>query len=248
MSLVSVIMPYYKKKAYLRESINSILNQSYQDFEILLIDDEISEESFNFLGEISKLDSRIHLSRNKKNLGAGESRNRAIQISKGEYIAFCDCDDLWKNNKLEIQLQFMKKFDLIFSHTSYEIIDENKKMLRFRTAAQSIDLQQLINSCNIGLSTVLVNRTIFDDNEHKFGTIKTKEDYILWLILAKHDVKMVGINQNLASWRKSKNSLSSSTFQKLKDGYKVYRIYLKYSRIKSLLCLIKLSINYILKY
>ena len=176
-----------------------------------------------------------------------ESRNKAIEISNGEYIAFCDCDDLWKNRKLEIQLEFMKKLNLDFSFTSYEIIDGNNKLKGFRKVDNDINFKKLINSCNIGLSTVLISKIIFNNDEHKFAKIKTKEDYVLWLILAKRGVKMMGIQENLTSWRKTKDSLSSSTFQKLKDGYKVYRNYLKYSRIKSLFCLIKLSINYILK-
>jgi teichuronic acid biosynthesis glycosyltransferase TuaG len=246
-SLISIILPYYKKKNFLRESINSILNQTYQNFEILLIDDEVSEDSLNFLEEIKKCDSRIHLIKNEYNIGAGESRNRAIKFSKGQYIAFCDCDDLWKNNKLELQLKFMKKFNLNFSHTSYEIIDENNKILGHRLIDEDINFNKLINSCDIGLSTVMVNQAVFNDAEHRFAKIKTKEDYVLWLILAKQGFKIIGINENLTSWRKTKNSLSSSVFQKLLDGYKVYRIYMKYSRLKSLFCLIRLSINYILK-
>ena len=247
MSLISIILPYYKKKNFLRESINSILNQTYQNFEILLIDDEVSEDSLNFLEEIKKCDSRIHLIKNEYNIGAGESRNRAIKFSKGQYIAFCDCDDLWKNNKLELQLKFMKKFNLNFSHTSYEIIDENNKILGHRLIDEDINFNKLINSCDIGLSTVMVNQAVFNDAEHRFAKIKTKEDYVLWLILAKQGFKIIGINENLTSWRKTKNSLSSSVFQKLLDEYKVYRIYMKYSRLKSLFCLIRLSVNYILK-
>ena len=247
MSLVSIIMPYFKKRHFLRDSINSVLKQTHHNFEILLIDDEASEESLNYLEEIRNYDVRIHLIKNEYNMGAGESRNKGIGISKGQYIAFCDCDDLWKDNKLELQLKFMKRFDLDFSHTSYEIIDENTKILGYRKTEKDSNFNKLINSCDIGLSTVMVNRTVFNNKEHRFAKIKTKEDYVLWLILAKHDVKILGINDILTSWRKTKGSLSSSTFQKLQDGYKVYRIYLKYSRLKSLFCLMRLSINYILK-
>ena len=130
MSLVSIIMPYYKKRHFLKDSIDSILKQTHQNFEILLIDDEASEESHNYLKEIRNYDARIYLIKNEYNIGAGESRNKGINISKGEFIAFCDCDDLWKDNKLEFQLNIMKKFDLNFSHTSYEIIDEKKKTFR----------------------------------------------------------------------------------------------------------------------
>ena len=247
MSLVSIIMPYYKKRHFLKDSIDSILKQTHQNFEILLIDDEASEESHNYLKEIRNYDARIYLIKNEYNIGAGESRNKGINISKGEFIAFCDCDDLWKDNKLEFQLNIMKKFDLNFSHTSYEIIDEKKKLLGHRKAEKDSNFNKLINSCDIGLSTVIVNRKVFNNSEHRFAKIKTKEDYVLWLIIAKHGIKISGINSILTSWRKTKSSLSSSTFQKLQDGYRVYRIYLKYSRLKSLFCLIRLSINYILK-
>ena len=141
----------------------------------------------------------------------------------------------------------MKNYNLDFSYTSYEIIDENNIVKGIRKVEFEIDFNKLLNSCNIGLSTVLVSKNIFLNKKYRFAEIKTKEDYVLWLILAKDGVKMIALDEILSSWRKSKNSLSSSIFQKLLDGYRVYRIYLKYSRIKSLFCLIKLSINYILK-
>ena len=160
MSLVSVIMPYYKKELYIEDSIKSILNQSHQNFEIILINDEINNNNVKFLEKISNLDTRIKLTHNKENLGAGRSRNKAIQISNGEYIAFCDCDDLWKHNKLELQLNFMKELNLNFSFTDYEIVDENKNFVKIRKASKNIDFNQLRNSCDIGLSTVIIKKKI----------------------------------------------------------------------------------------
>ena len=247
MPSVSVIMPYYKKELYIEESIRSILNQSHQNFEVILINDEINVNNIKFLEKISNLDARIKLIPNGVNLGAGKSRNRALQFSKGEYIAFCDCDDLWKYNKLELQLNFMKKLDLNFSFTSYEIVDEYKNLISIRKANKDINFNQLRNSCDIGLSTVIIKKKIFDNNKFQFPNLKTKEDYVLWMILAKNNIKMMGLDQNLTSWRKNKNSLSSSIIQKMVDGYKVYRLYLKYGRLQSLFFLLILSINFILK-
>ena len=113
MPLVSIIMPYYKKELYIENTIHSILNQSHTNFEIILINDEV--ENKNFIQTISNLDKRIKLIHNDKNLGAGPSRNKGIKLSNGEYIAFCDCDDLWKKNKLELQINFMKQLNLSFS-------------------------------------------------------------------------------------------------------------------------------------
>ena len=245
MSLVSIIMPYFKKESYIEQSIKSILNQSYQNFEIILINDDT--ENKNFINKFSKLDHRIRLVHNEHNLGAGLSRNRGVELSNGEYIAFCDCDDLWKNNKLELQLEFMKRSNFIFSFTSYDIIDENNNFIKCRTAPSYVDFQKLRKSCDIGLSTVMVKKDIFNNYEYQFADLRTKEDYALWLKLARDKIIMKSIKQNLTSWRKSKNSLSSSVIQKIIDGYKVYRVHLKYGRLKSLYCLAILSINFILK-
>ena len=245
MSLISIVMPYYKKESYVEDSINSILNQSYTDFEIILINDDIEKKKF--VDAFSNLDQRIRIIHNEKNLGAGLSRNKGIKSAKGKYIAFCDCDDLWKKNKLEIQLNFMKQFNLNFSFTSYDIIDENNNFISTRKAADNVNFNKLRNSCDIGLSTVILKKNIFDNDKYKFANLKTKEDYVLWLKLAFDDIEMRGIDQNLTSWRKNKQSLSSSILQKLIDGYRVYRIYLGYGVIKSLFCLLVLSFNFIKK-
>ncbi len=245
MSLVSIIMPFYKKEPYIENSIKSILNQSYQNFEIILINDDV--ENRDFIKEISNLDERIILIQNSKNLGAGLSRNKGIAVSKGEFIAFCDCDDLWKKNKLELQLIFMKQLNLNFSFTSYEIVDENGNFISFRKAQNDIDFSKLKNSCDIGLSTVILKKNILNNNKHQFPNLKTKEDYVLWMKLALDGIKMKGLDQNLTSWTKNKNSLSSSITQKLIDGYRVYRVHLGYGILKSLFFLVLLSINFILK-
>ena len=245
MPLVSIIMPYYKKELYIENTIHSILNQSHTNFEIILINDEV--ENKNFIQTISNLDKRIKLIHNDKNLGAGPSRNKGIKLSNGEYIAFCDCDDLWKKNKLEFQLNFMEQHNLNFSFTSYDIINENNDFIKIRKAPNYIDFLKLRSSCDIGLSTVIIKNNIFDNNKYQFANLKTKEDYVLWMSLALDGVEMKGLSQSLTSWRKNRNSLSSSIIQKLMDGYRVYRVYLGYGVIKSLFCLIILSINYILK-
>lgn len=247
MSLVSIIMPYYKKEFFIEDTIKSILNQSYQQFEIILINDDADFKNEEFLKKIKDLDKRIKLIFNEKNLGAGESRNRGIEHAKGEYIAFCDCDDLWKKTKLENQLLYMKNNKTNFCFTSYEIIDENGNNIGSRRAEKNLDLEKLLNSCDIGLSTVILKKNIFDNEKLRFANLKTKEDFVLWIRLAQNKIELTGLDQNLSYWRKTQKSLSSSTFQKLSDGFKVYRIYLKFNRIKSLIYLIRLSINYLLK-
>ena len=247
MSLVSVIMPYYQKKNFIRKSIQSIISQEFKNFEIIIINDELSDESFKVLKKIKSLDKRIKIKNNDINLGAGASRNKGIELSKGKYIAFCDCDDVWNKKKLLHQIKFMKKLNIDFSYTAYNIINKNGIKIGIRQFHDNIDFNKLINSCDIGLSSVILKKNIFKKFNLYFPNTKTKEDYILWLKLAQRGVKMYGLNIELSSWRKLENSLSSSSMQKIFDGYKVYRKYLKFNVFKSYLCLFTLSLNYLFK-
>ena len=245
MSLISIVMPYYKKESYVEDSINSILNQSYTDFEIILINDDIEKKKF--VDAFSNLDQRIRIIHNEKNLGAGLSRNKGIKSAKGKYIAFCDCDDLWKKNKLEIQLNFMKQFNLNFSFTSYDIIDENNNFISTRKAADNVNFNKLRNSCDIGLSTVIIEKEVIIKSNTKFPKLVTKEDFVFWLTLLKKNYKIYAYDSNLTNWTDSKNSLSSSIIQKLFDGFKVYNHYMNFNVIKSIYYLICLSLNYLKK-
>ena len=127
MDLVSVIIPYYKKRNFIRDTLTSVTNQSYDNLEILIIYDDTNFNDYEFLQKISKSDSRIKIIKNEKKLGAGFSRNIGIERSKGKYIAFLDADDTWSPDKLKNQIFFMKHNNYKISHTSYYIIDEKKK-------------------------------------------------------------------------------------------------------------------------
>tara|TARA_Y100001970_G_scaffold234571_1_gene293040 strand:- start:3901 stop:4647 length:747 start_codon:yes stop_codon:yes gene_type:complete len=247
MPLVSIIMPYYKKENFIKKSIDSILKQSFKNFEIIIVDDEISDESNKTLKKIKRIDKRIKIIKNRKNLGAGQARNNGIKLARGKYIAFCDCDDLWKKNKLRHQLKFMKKLDVEFSFTSYGIINSQGNITKVINAKSKMDFESLVKSCDIGLSSVVLKKKIFKNLNLRFANTKTKEDYILWLKLAQKGIKMYGINKQLSFWRKLDFSLSSSILQKIFDGYRVYRTHLGYNIFKSLLCLLILSFNAFLK-
>ncbi len=109
MSLVSIIIPYFKKKNHIKLTIKSILNQRYKNIEIIIIYDNSNKNELKFIEKIKKLDKRIQIIVNNKNIGAGASRNKAIKKSKGKYIAFLDADDLWRPKKLQKQISYMKK-------------------------------------------------------------------------------------------------------------------------------------------
>ena len=242
---ISIIIPYFKKKKFFKETIKSIINQSYQNFEIILVYDDINQNELFFVKKtLGKIKNKKILV-NKNNLGPGNSRNKGIATAKGEYIAFCDADDTWKRNKLLNQFNFMKENKLNFSHTSYSIIDEYSKIIGEFRIKKKLDYQNLMKSCDIGLSTVMISKKIL--LKSKFCNLRTKEDYELWLRLSKKERLLRGLDKNFSSWRMTENSLSSSVVQKLLDSFKLYYSHEKYNILLSLFYVVRLTSFALLK-
>tara|TARA_B100000700_G_scaffold62216_1_gene68367 strand:- start:7698 stop:8444 length:747 start_codon:yes stop_codon:yes gene_type:complete len=245
MPLVSIIVTYYKKKKYILKCLKSIFNQSYKNFEVILIFDDNDKNEYEYIKKLKKKFRKIIVYKNKKNLGAGESRNKGIKLSKGAYVAFLDSDDEWHKDKLKKQMKYMIKNSFSISHTSYQIVNASQKFLAKRTA-KTLDHAMLLKSCDIGLSSVIMKRNLFNKNI-KFANTKTKEDYVLWLNITKNGKKIYALDKTLLTWRKNENSLSSSTIRKLVDGFLVYHRYQKYNFLKSIYLLIILSLNFLKK-
>ena len=247
MDLVSVIIPYYRKRNFVKETLTSVVNQDYDNLEVLIIYDDTNLNDFEFLQKITKSDSRIKIIKNDVKLGAGFSRNIGIDKSNGKYIAFLDADDIWSLDKLKSQISFMKQNNYKISHTSYYIIDDKKKIIGQRKARDLLSINDIIKSCDIGLSTVVLEKNIIVRNKIKFPNLKTKEDFVFWLMLLKKNYKFYAHDKYLTNWADLKNSLSSSTVQKLNDGFKVYNQYMDFNIFKSLYYLLCLSFNYLKK-
>jgi len=243
--LISIIIPYYKKKKFFKKTITSVINQSYKNFEVILIYDDVNKLDLKFINFSLKKIKNKKIITNKKNLGVGMSRNTGIKNSKGKFIAFLDSDDIWHKDKLKKQINFMKKNKTDFSFSDYLIIDKNEKVLKKIKAPKKIIFKNLLYACDIGLSSVMIKSKLLKIN--KFSDLKTKEDYLLWLKLSKKNIKMLGINKPLAYWRKTNNSLSSSTIQKLIDAFSIYNKYLKFNFLNSLALTFILSINFLKK-
>ena len=246
MQLVSVIIPYHRKIKFIKKTINSIKNQTYKNLEIIIIYDDEDYSDLKYIKKITRSDTRIKLILNKNILGAGQSRNLGIKKAKGKYIAFLDADDLWKKNKIQSQLLYMHKNKFDVCHTTYEIFRKNNKKRKLMIARTFKNYRQLLPSCDIGLSTIILKKNIITKN-CKFSKLKTKEDFVLWLLILKKNITIGGFDKNLTTWRKLDNSLSSSIIQKLKDGFKVYNQYMKFNFFKSIFYLLILSINFLKK-
>lgn len=243
--LVSIIIPYYRKKPFFEKTIDSINSQTYKNFEIILIYDDNNRSDLLFVKKVLKKIKNKKIIVNKKNLGVGISRNRGINKSKGKFLSFIDADDVWNRNKLKKQIKFMKKNSLDFSYSDYSIINEKGILIKKIKSPKTIKFKNLLFSCDIALSSVTIRCNLL--KSEKFSNIKTKEDYLLWLKLSQKNIKMMGIRENLIFWRKTNNSLSSSIVQKFKDAFLVYNKYLKLNFLVSIVLIFFLSINSIIK-
>ena len=243
--LVSIIIPYYRKKPFFEKTIDSINSQTYKNFEIILIYDDNNRSDLLFVKKVLKKIKNKKIIVNKKNLGVGISRNRGINKSKGKFLSFIDADDVWNRNKLKKQIKFMKKNSLDFSYSDYSIINEKGILIKKIKSPKTIKFKNLLFSCDIALSSVTIRSNLL--RSEKFSNIKTKEDYLLWLKLSQKNIKMMGIRENLIFWRKTNNSLSSSIVQKFKDAFLVYNKYLKLNFLVSIVLIFFLSINSIIK-
>jgi len=244
--LISIIIPYHKKKKYFSHTIESIRKQSLKNFEVILIFDDTDLNELNFVKKkLSKIKEKKILL-NKKQIGPGFSRNKGMLVSRGKYIAFCDADDIWNKNKLKYQLKFMQNNNLVFSHTSYNIIDHENKKIGMFEAINKITYKDLIKSCDIGLSTVMIKKDLISKKK-SFCNLTTKEDYFLWLNIIKEIKVIYGIKKLLVSWRYTKGSLSDSLYQKLSDAFRLYYFYEKSNFILSLFFVIRLSFYALIK-
>ena len=245
---VTIIIPYKNNLKYLFPAIKSIFRQSYKNFKIIIIyDDDDKSDLYkikNFLKNINnKKKISVKILVNQNSVGAGYSRNIGIKKSKTKYVAFLDSDDLWKKNKLKTQIYFMEKNKQVFSHSSYFVINSKNKIISKREAKPEITFNQLIKSCDIGLSTVIMNLYFIKKYNLYFPKIKTKEDFVLWLKISAKIKVIKGISKKLSYYRQVHNSLSSNKITSLINGYKVYNKYMKYNFIKSIYYLFILSFN-----
>ena len=243
MELISIILPYYRKKIFINKTIKSILSQSYKKFELIIIYDDQDTKDLIYIKKLIKNNSRIKIILNKRNIGVAKSRNIGVLNSKGEYICFIDSDDLWKKNKLKEQLDFMKKNKCYLSHTHYKIIDNFEKTTGLMNIKKKLRYKDLINSCDIGLSTVMISSKL--KSRIIFPNIKTKEDFVLWLKLSKN-YDFLGVQKYLVSWRQGSPSFHY-IWQKFKDAFIVYSKYEKFNLFKSILFVIILTFNFIKK-
>jgi glycosyltransferase involved in cell wall biosynthesis len=231
--LVSVIMPAYNSADFIAESIQSVLYQFHSNWELLIIDDASEDNTVEIIEKFASADPRIQLFQNKINQGTGISRNIGIKAAQGSFIAFLDADDLWLPEKLETQLDFMKSHDLEMTYSSYYLINESGQELQKKIQALPIlSYKKLLKSNYVGNLTGIYK-------VEKLGKIyspilRKRQDWALWLAILKRIESTKGIIEPLAKYRIRENSISNNKTALLKYNYLIYREFLKYSKLKSL--------------
>ncbi len=242
--LVSVVIPFYNEEDYFDDCIYSVLNQTYQNIEIIIVNDGSDKNFYEKLIALKqKYPNKINLF-HKKNGGVSSARNLGIQKATGKYISFLDADDFWLPHKVEHQVRIIKEKKLDFIHNSYYLIDQKERILG-KFLSKSLNYRQLIKSCDIGLSTVMLSAKI--SKENPFPDISTKEDYVCWLKIVKRITTLYGDYKTVTLYRKRNLSLSSNIIMKFINAYKVYYDYEKFNLIKSLMSTFRLSTYYLFK-
>lgn len=218
---VSIIIPVYNAEKFIGETIESVIFQTYTNWEILILNDMSTDRSYEIIQEYAQKDGRIKVINSEKNIGVVEGRNRLINEADGEYIAFLDADDYWKEDKLEKQIEFMKNKDIAISCTEYTRVTENGKPINEIKIKEEITYRDLLKNNYLGCLTVIYNAEKL--GKRYFKERDKNEDYVLWLEIIKDTGKIYGLKENLAFYRVLDKSRSSNKIDAAKVRWRIYR-------------------------
>ncbi|MCF2638636.1 glycosyltransferase family 2 protein [Fusobacterium varium] len=218
--LVSVIIPVYNSEKFIKETLNSVLNQTYKNIEIVLIDDCSKDNSENIIKQYQNNNKNIIYFKQAKNLGAGHARNKALELAKGRYVAFLDSDDIWFLEKIDKQLALMRKTNTSFCYTAIEMIDEDSNTVKpKRSIKEECTYKYLLQNTIIATSSVIVDRRQIGD--FRMHLRRGGQDYATWLKLLGTGIIAKGLNETLVRYRVSKGSLSSNKFKSIQQVWEI---------------------------
>ncbi|GAL12368.1 putative N-acetylgalactosaminyl-diphosphoundecaprenol glucuronosyltransferase [Vibrio astriarenae] len=224
--LVSIITPSYNSKRYIKETIDSVLNQSFESYEMIIVDDCSTDGSYEYIKSIVP-DERFKVLKLDENSGPAVARNLALKNAQGKYLAFLDSDDLWAKNKLEEQISFMARNNYAFTFTNYELINECGASLgKVIKSPSSVDFDEYMKNTIIGCLTVVIDR----DKVKSFSmpNLRTSQDMVTWGdIMRTNNIRAYCLKLNLARYRIVGNS---NTSNKIKSACHVMNVYNKYYR------------------
>ena len=242
---VSIITPCYNSSKFLKETIQSVLSQTFSDWEWLITDDFSTDDSVEIINEIN--DPRIILTIAEKNGGAGKARNLSLEKASGRFITFLDADDFWEPTFLEEMIAFMKKENAEIAYSNYARCDENlaPKIADFK-ADKEVTFQNLLKTCRLSLLSSMYDSQRVGKEFFPAGS--KREDHVMWLNLLKKIPVGKPLNKTMAKYRMHESSVSRKKTNIMKDQYLVYKDYMKFSILKSLYYTANWALNGFLKY
>ncbi len=244
--LVSIIMPCYNAALFLKEAIESVIAQTYSNWELILVDDCSQDNSWEIATQFSDL--RIKVMRNATNSGATVSRNKAIEAASGRWIAFLDSDDIWMEDKLEKHLTYMTDNDIAFSFTHYSVMNDQNKQITVYTPKKSVyDYRMIVKHSTIGCSTVIYDSAKLGKVYMPQTAVK-REDFACWLQILKSGVDAYCYHKCLTKYRVHGNSVSSNKLKMVSYQWNVYRKVENLSWIRSAYYMIHWAVRGVLKY
>lgn len=240
--LVSIITPCYNGSKYISETIDSVLNQTYSNWEMIVIDDGSRDNSSEIVNNYLKKDKRIRLLQ-QENKGCAAARNNGIRNAKGRYIALLDADDVWYPNFLDEQLKFMKEKNAVCVFSEYERIDGDSKAYGHPTVAKEIVTKDDMKIMNyIGCLTGLYDSKKYGKIYLKEELKSVRDDYAYWYDVVSLENKAYGNQKILAKYRVFRGSTTANKINLIKKQYSFYRRYLKLNVIQSLISLLRWGI------
>lgn len=223
-SLISIIIPVYNAEKFLDDTIKTIKEQSYENWELIFVDDCSTDNSIELIENEMKIDNRIKLIKLEQNSGAAIARNTGIDLAQGRYLTYIDADDLWNSKKLEKQLEFMKENDCGFSFTGYEFANENGigngKIVR---VPKTITYKQALKNTTIWTSTVMFDLEKLNKELLKMPNVRRGQDTATWWKILKNIEYAYGLDEVLSYYRRTDNTLSSNKIRALKRTWNLYR-------------------------
>ena len=219
--LVSVIMPAYNAEEYISEAVQSVMAQTYTNWELLILDDCSTDSTADKARCFSDLDPRITLYSNPKNIGVALTRNKGMALAKGSWVALLDSDDVWHKDKLEKQLELAKKTGADIVYCSYCLIDKYGKKISEFIVPPVTSYEEMLKSSVISCSTaILCNNSA---GKHRFTSGNFHEDYVFWLSLMRNGFEAVGCEEPLSDYRVIEGSRSRNKIKSAKNRWIVYR-------------------------
>jgi len=232
-ALVSIITPMYNSEKFIDLTIQSVQSQTYQNWEMIIVDDASTDRSIEIVKKIMSNEPRLQLKQLADNLGPAHTRNNGIKIAKGQFLAFLDSDDLWHKDKLEKQIKFMQKNEYAFTFTSYEKIDEKgNKIGNILPFKGQVTYHDLLKSNHIGCLTAMIDLKILGYKMY-MPDIKKRQDQGLWLEILKEIDKAYCLYKVLGKYRIRKDSISINKIANIKFQWQLYRELEKLSIIQS---------------